>query len=74
MWTSYGKGTNAARFDRVIAALNDAGIAFRPKEMLPPRVKLKFSSIPLSQRSSFQCEIGVLHGDLERAQKHRRSV
>jgi hypothetical protein len=63
------KGDEHSQFDRVIAALNDAGIPFQSKEMLRPRVKLKFSSIPLSLRSSFQYEIWVLHGDLERANK-----
>jgi len=63
------KGEKRSEFDRVIAALTDAGIPFQPKEKLRPRVKLKLSSIPLSLRSSFYYEIWVLRGDLERANK-----
>ncbi len=64
MW----KGDRQAKLDRILSALDEAGIARHFKEIVNAITRVRVFGIPIGpQRSNFEFEVWIFSRDLERA-------
>jgi hypothetical protein len=69
------KGDRQHKFDAVLAALSDAGIAFYPKQKVSTKPRIWIFGIPITgYQSTFQYEVWILRSDLEKANETIRAL